>query len=149
MEHLELGKVFKVNVNDKTVYLKVEPEISEYSCEECYFKLNNNNCFEKTISCHKRDRQDNINIIYKQINPIQDIFVIFGQRKDGFVKQCGAYPNEEDAKKKVEELNKHYIDVAHHYEKIQYYPYGIVNDIKEVKINQLIISLRGSKYNQL
>ena len=35
----------------------------------------------------------------------------------------------------IEELNKHYIDVAHHYEKVQYYPYGIITDIKEVKID--------------
>lgn len=133
MEYLELGEVFKINIDNKMIYLKVEPDNSEYLCEECYFELNSG-CIEGTIICHMIDRKDSINVIYKQVNPIQDIFVIFGQRIDGFVKQCGAYPNEEDAKKKVEELNRYYIDFAHHYEKIQYYPYGIINDIKEVKL---------------
>ena len=134
MEHLELGEVFKINVNDKTVYLKVEPNDSREYCGNCYFNQKGNNC-PKEANCNCLDRNDDIDIIYKQINPIQDIFVIFGQRRDGFVKQYGAYPNEEDAKKKVEELNKYHFDFAHHYEKIQYYPYGSINDIKEVKIN--------------
>ena len=133
MEYLELGEVFKINVNDKTVYLKVEIDNSEYLCEECYFELNGG-CIEGKLSCHMIDRKDCINVIYKEVNPIQDIFVIFGQRKDGFVKQCGAYPIEENAKKKVEELNRYHIDFDYHYEKIQYYPYGIINDIKEVKL---------------
>ena len=135
MEYLELGEVFKINVNDKTIYLKVEPDNSEYICEECYFELNGG-CIELgKVLCSRNNRKDNTNVIYKQVNPIQDIFVIFGQKRDGFVKQCGAYPTEEDAKKKVEELNRYYFDFAHHYEKIQYYPYGIINDIKEMKIN--------------
>lgn len=134
MEHLELGEVFKINVNDKTVYLKVEPDGSRTGCENCYFYENGNYC-NKTTNCTDIDRDDDTNIIYKQINPIQDIFIILGEKQRNVIKQCGAYPNEEDAKKKVEELNKHYIDVAHHYEKVQYYPYGIITDIKEVKIN--------------
>ena len=133
MKHLELGEVFKVNINNNTVYLKVEPDTSIMLCENCYFHTNPQYC-DKFI-CSQIDREDDINVIFKQINPIEDIFVIFGQRRDGFVKQCGAYPTEEDAKKKVEELNRYYFDFAHHYEKIQYYPYGIINDIKEVKIN--------------
>lgn len=133
MKHLELGEVFKVNINNNTVYLKVEPDTSIMLCENCYFHTNPQYC-DKFI-CNQIDREDDINVIFKQINPIEDIFVIFGQRRDGFVKQCGAYPTEEDAKKKVEELNRYYFDFAHHYEKIQYYPYGIINDIKEVKIN--------------
>lgn len=133
MEYIELGEVFKVNVNDKTVYLKVEIDNSEYTCEGCYFELNGG-CIEEKVSCQMLDREDNINVIFKEVNPIQDIFVIFGERRDGFVKECGAYPTEEDAKKKVEELNKYYSDFAHHYEKIQYYPYGDINDIKEVKL---------------
>ena len=134
MEYLKLGEVFKINVEDKTVYLKVEPDGSEGYCESCYFNKHLIDCIPDS-NCNQIDRDDNINIIYKQVNPIQDIFVIFGQRIDGFVKQCGAYPNEEDAKKKVEELNRYYFDFAHYYEKIQYYPYGITIDIKEVKIN--------------
>lgn len=134
MEYLKLGEVFKINVNDNTVYLKVEPDGSVSGCENCYFYQNSGPC-GKITNCSYFDRNDNTNVIYKQINPIQDIFVIFGQRRDGFVKQCGAYPTEEDAKKKVEELNRYYFDFAHHYEKIQYYPYGIINDIKEVKID--------------
>lgn len=134
MEYLELGEVFKININDNTVYLKVEPDGSAKGCENCYFYENDNSC-GKQANCSYFDRDDNTNIIYKQINPIQDIYVVFGQKRDGTVKQCGAYPNEEDAKKKVEELNKYYFDYAHYYRTIQYYPYGIINDIKEVKIN--------------
>lgn len=134
MEYLKLGEVFKINVNDKTVYLKVEPDGSQTGCDNCYFYENGNTC-GKTTSCSYFDRNDNTNVIYKQINPIQNIYVVFGQKRDGTVKQCGAYPNEEDAKKTVEELNRYYFDYAHYYEKFQYYPYGIITDIKEVKIN--------------
>lgn len=134
MKYLEIGEVFKINVNDKTVYLKVEPDGSQYYCTNCYFDTKGINCIPNS-NCNNIEREDNFNVIYKQINPIQDIFVILGEKQRNVIKQCGAYPNEEDAKKKVEELNKHYIDVAHHYEKIQYYPYGIITDIKEVKID--------------
>ena len=133
MEYLKLGEVFKINVEDKTVYLKVEPDGSVSGCENCYFYQNSGPC-GKITNCSYFDRDDNTNIIYKQINPIQDIFVIFGIKIDGGTKQYGAYPNEEDAKKKVEELNKHNINFAHFYEKIQYYPYGIITDIKEIKL---------------
>lgn len=133
MEYLELGEIFKINIDNKVVYLKTEIDTSIILCENCYFNKNPQYCGK--FECSQIDRNDDINVIYKQVNPIQDIFIIFGQRIDGFVKQCGAYPNEEDAKKKVEELNKYHFDFAHHYEKIQYYPYGIINDIKEVKIN--------------
>lgn len=81
------------------------------------------------------DREDNTNIIYKQINPIQDIFVILDEKQRNIVNQCEAYPTEEDAKKKVKELNIYSIDFNYYYEKIQYYPYGIITDIKEVKID--------------
>lgn len=134
MEYLELGEIFKINVNDETVYLKVEPDGSQDGCYNCYF-YQNGEPYGKTTNCSYIDRDDNINIIYKQVNPIQDIFIILGEKQRNVIKQCGVYPTEEDAKKKVEELNKHYIDVAHHYEKVQYYPYGIVTDIKEVKID--------------
>ena len=134
MEYLELGEVFKINVNDKIVYLKVEPDGSIYGCDNCYFYENGNPC-NKPNDCSHLDRNDNTNIIYKEINPIQDIYVVFGIEIDGATKQFGAYPNEKDARKKVEELDKYYSDFTHYYEKIQYYPYGIINDIKEVKIN--------------
>lgn len=134
MKYLELGEVFKVNVDNKMIYLKVEPDGSQGYCTDCYFNKRGVNCVAHS-NCSYIDREDNINVIYKEINPIQDIFVIFGERRDGFVKECGAYPTEENAKKKVEELNIYHIDIAYHYEKIQYYPYGIINDIKEVKIN--------------
>ena len=133
MEYLELGEVFKINVNDKTVYLKVEIDNSEYLCEECYFELNGG-CIEGKLSCHMIDRKDCINVIYKEVNPIQDVFIIFGEEQFEIVKECGIYPTEEDAKKKVEELNRNDINVTHYYKKIQYYPYGIINDIKEVKL---------------
>lgn len=133
MEYLKLGEIFKINIDNKMIYLKVEPDNSEYLCEECYFELNGG-CIEGKLSCHMLDRKDCINIIYKEVNPIQNIFIILGEKQRNVIKQCGAYPTEEDAKKKVEELNKHYIDVAHHYEKIQYYPYGIITDIKEIKL---------------
>lgn len=134
MEYLELGEVFKININDKTVYLKVKPDNSEYLCGGCYFKLNGG-CVEEKILCSKIDRKDNNNVIYKEINPIQDIYVIFGIKIDGYTEQFGAYQNEKDARKKVEELNGCNIDFDYYYEKIQYYPYGIITDIKEVKIN--------------
>ena len=133
MKYLELGEVFKINIDNKMIYLKTEMDTSITPCKNCYFNTNLH-CCDKFV-CSQIDREDDINVIYKQVNPIQDIFVIFGQRRDGFVKQCGAYPTEENAKKKVEELNRYYFDFAHHYEKIQYYPYGIINSIKEVKIN--------------
>lgn len=132
MKNLELGEVFKINVNNKAVYLKSEINNSQTDCDNCYFYENNISC-NKVINCSHFITD--INIIYKQINPIQDIFVVFGQKRDGTVKQCGAYPNEEDAKKKVEELNRYYFDYAHYYRPIQYYPYGIITNIKEVKID--------------
>ena len=133
MEYLELGEVFKINVDNKMIYLKVEPDGSQ-DCINCYFDKKGN-CTMKISNCSNIDREDNFHVIYKQINPIQDIYVVFGQKRDGTVKQCGAYPNEEDAKKKVEELNRYYFDYAHYYRTIQYYPYGIITDIKEVKID--------------
>ena len=133
MKYLELGEVFKINIDNKMIYLKVEPDNSEYLCEECYFELNGG-CIEGTIICHMIDRKDSINVIYKQVNPIQDIFVIFGIKIVGGTKQVGAYPTEKDARKIVAELNRYYSDFTHYYEKIQYYPYGIINDIKEIKL---------------
>ena len=134
MEYLKLGEVFKINVNDKTVYLKVEPNDSREYCGNCYFNQKGNNC-PKEANCNCLDRNDDIDIIYKQINPIQDIFVVFGIKIDGGTKQIGAYPTEKDARKIVAELNRYYSNFTHYYEKIQYYPYSIISDIKEVKIN--------------
>ena len=134
MEYLKLGEVFKINVEDKTVYLKVEPDGSEGYCEGCYFNKHLIDCIPDS-NCNQIDRDDNINVIYKQVNPIQDIFVVFGIKIVGGTKQVGAYPTEKDARKIVAELNRHYSDFTHYYEKIQYYPYGIITDIKEVKIN--------------
>ena len=37
MEYLELGEIFKVNVDNKIVYLKVEPDGSQDGCDNCYF----------------------------------------------------------------------------------------------------------------
>ena len=134
MEYLELGEVFKINVDNKAVYLKVEIDNSEYLCEECYFELNGG-CIEGKLSCHMLDRKDNINIIYKEINPIQIVYIVFGEKLNKTIKRIGIYPTEEDAKKKVEELNRNYFNFVHYYEAEEYYPYGIINDIKEVKIN--------------
>ena len=134
MEYIKLGEVFKINIDNKMIYLKVELESLTERCDNCYFDENIKPC-NKTTNCISIHRQDNNDIIYKQVNPIQDIFVVFGIKIDGGTKQYGAYPNEEDAKKKVEELNKHNINFAHFYEKVQYYPYGIITDIKEVKID--------------
>lgn len=134
MEYLELGEVFKINIDNKMIYLKVEPDNSEYLCGECYFKLNGG-CIEEKLLCSKIDRKDNNNVIYKEINPIQDIYVVLGIKIDGYTKQFVAYSTEEDARKKVEELNKYSIDFDYYYEKIQYYPYGIITDIKEMKID--------------
>ena len=134
MEYLEIGKVFKININNKMIYLKVESDGSAKYCDGCYFNQKGNNCPKKS-NCSNIDRNDDTNVIYKEVNPIKNIYVVFGQKRDGFVKQCGAYPNEKDAKKKVEELNRNYFDYAHYYRTIQYYPYGIINDIKEVKID--------------
>ena len=134
MEYLELGDVFKINVNNKTVYLKVEIDNSEILCENCYFNQKGIKCPEKS-NCEKIERNDNNNVIYRQIKPTQDIFVICGIRMDKFVKQHSAYRNEEDAKKKVEELNRCDFDFNYYYKKIQCHIYGIVDDIKEVKIN--------------
>lgn len=134
MEYLELGKVFKVNVDDKTVYLKVEPDGSQGYCTDCYFNKKGVNCVAHS-NCSYIDREDDTNVMYKEINPIQDIFVVFGIKIDGGTKQVDAYPNEKDARKIVAELNRYYSDFTHYYEKIQYYPYGIITDIKEVTIN--------------
>lgn len=133
MEYLELGEVFKINVDDKTVYLKVEIDTSEMLCEDCYFNQKGIKCPEET-NCEKIERDDNNNVIYKQINPIEDIFIVCGVRMDGFIKHYGAYQDEEDAKKKVEELNRYDFNFDYYYKKIKYYPYGIIDDIKEVKL---------------
>lgn len=132
MEYLELGEVFKINVDDKTVYLKVEIDGSQDGCDNCYFYNNNRTCSQP--ACSHLERDDNTNVIYKQINPIEDIFIICGIRMDKFVKQHSAYKNEEDAKKKVEELNRCDFNFDYYYKKIKYYPYGIIDDIKEVKL---------------
>lgn len=133
MEYLKLGEIFKINVDDKTVYLKVEPDGSQDYCTDCYFNKKGVNCVAHS-NCSYIDREDDINVMYKEINPIQDIFVVFGIKIDGGTKQVGAYPNEKDARKIVAELNRYYSDFTHYYEKIQYYPYGIITDIKEVKL---------------
>lgn len=134
MKYLELGEVFKININNKMIYLKVEPDNSKYICEECYFELIGG-CIEGKVSCHMFDRKDNTNVIYKQINPIQIVYIVFVERLDKSIKRIGIYPTEEDAKKKVKELNRDYFNFVHYYEAEEYYPYGIINDIKEVKIN--------------
>lgn len=134
MEHLELGEVFKINVEDKTVYLKVEPEGLTDGCNNCYFDENNKPC-NKATNCVSINRKDNTSIIYKQINPIQIVYIVFVERLDKSIRRIGIYPTEEDAKKKVEELNRDYFNFVHYYEAEEYYPYGIISDIKEVKIN--------------
>lgn len=134
MKYTELGEIFKVNVDNKTVYLKVEQDTSGYLCEDCYFE-SNGNCVEKILSCHKLNRQDNVNVVFKQINTMQIVYIVFIERLDKSIGRIGIYPTEEDAKKKVEELNKHHFGFAHYYyEAEEYYPYGIINDIKEIKL---------------
>lgn len=133
MEYLELGEVFKVNVNNNTVYLKVEIDASIMFCENCYFSKNTQYCYK--FACNEIDREDDINIIFKQTNPIQTVYIVFIERLDKSIKRIGIYPTEEDAKKKVEELNRDYFNFVHYYEAEEYYPYGIITDIKEVKIN--------------
>lgn len=134
MEYLELGEVFKINIDNKMIYLKVEPDGSEYLCEECYFKLNGG-CIEEKVACQMLDRKDSTNVIYKQVHPTQIVYIVFVERHDKSIKRVGIYPTEEDAKKKVEELNRDYFNFVHYYEAEEYYPYGIITDIKEVKIN--------------
>lgn len=134
MKYLKLGEIFKINVNDNTVYLKVEPDGSQSGCDNCYFYENNNPC-NKTTNCSYLDRDDDTNVIYKQINPIQIVYIVFVERLDKSIKRIGIYPTEEDAKKKVKELNRDYFNFVHYYEAEEYYPYGIITDIKEVKID--------------
>ena len=134
MKYLELGEVFKINIDNKMIYLKVEPNSSAKYCNDCYFNQNGR-CYNKTINCSFIDRNDNTSIIFKQINPIQIVYIVFVERLDKSIKRIGIYPTEEDAKKKVEELNRDYFNFVHYYEAEEYYPYGIINDIKEVKIN--------------
>lgn len=135
MEYLELGEVFKINIDNKMIYLKVEADNSEYICEECYFELNGG-CIELgKVLCSRNNRKDNTNVIYKQVNTIQIVFIVFIERLDKSIGRIGIYPTEENAKKKVEELNKHHFGFAHYYyEAEEYYPYGIINDIKEIKL---------------
>lgn len=133
MKYLELGEVFKINVDNKIIYLKTEIDTSITPCKNCYFNTNPQYC-DKFV-CSQIDREDDINIIFKQINPIQIVYIVFAERFDKFIKRIGIYPTEEDAKKTVEELNIYYRDFTHYYEAGEYYPYGIINDIKEVKIN--------------
>lgn len=134
MEYLELGEIFKININNETVYLKVEPDGSKSGCDNCYLYQNNNSCGE-TTNCSYFDRNDDVSIIYKQVNPIQIVYIVFVERLDKSIKRIGIYPTEEDARKKVEELDKCYPNFKHYYESEEYYPYGIITDIKEVKIN--------------
>lgn len=132
MEYLELGEIFKVNVNDKTVYLKVESDGSKQYCNGCYFNKKDVNCVAH--NCSYIDRKDDINIIYKEINPTQIVYIVFVERFDKSIKRIGIYPTEEDAKKKVEKLDRDYPNFRHYYEAEEYYPYGIITDIKEVKL---------------
>lgn len=134
MEYLKLGEVFKINVNNKMIYLKIEPNNSIGACDNCYFYENGKPC-NKATNCDFIDKKYNTNIIFKQVNPIEIVYIVFSERFDKFIKRIGIYPTEEDAKKTVEELNRYYRDFAHYYEAIEYFPYGIITDIKEVKIN--------------
>lgn len=133
MKYLDLGEVFKINVDNKMIYLKTEIDTSITPCKNCYFNTNPQYC-DKFV-CSLIDREDDINVIFKQINPIQIVYIVFAERFDKFIKRIGIYPTEEDAKKEVEELNIYYRDFAHYYEAEEYYPYGIINSIKEVKMN--------------
>lgn len=134
MEYLELGEIFKININNKMIYLKVEADNSEYLCEKCYFELKGG-CIEEKVACQMLDRKDNVNVVFKQINTMQIVYIVFIERLDKSIGRIGIYPTEEDAKKKVEELNKHHFGFAHYYyEAEEYYPYGIINDIKEIKL---------------
>ena len=133
MKYLELGEVFKINVDHKIIYLKTEIDTSITPCKNCYFNTNPQYC-DKFV-CSQIDREDDINVIFKQINPIQIVYIVFAERLDKFTKRVCIYPTEEDAKKEVEELNKLYPGFNHYYKFIEYYPYGIINSIKEVKIN--------------
>ena len=134
MEYLELGEVFKINVDNKMIYLKVEQDGSMSGCDNCYFYEHGNTCHKPT-NCSYNDRNDDTNVIYKQINPIQIVYIVFVERLDKSIKRIGIYPTEEDAKKKVKELNRDYFNFVHYYEAEEYYPYGIINDIKEIKID--------------
>lgn len=134
MKYLELGEVFKINVDNKMIYLKVESDGSHNGCDNCYFDKNDTLC-SKIADCDYIDRDDDTNIIYKQINPIQIVYIVFVERLDKSIKRIGIYPTEEDAKKKVKELNRDYFNFVHYYEAEEYYPYGNITDIKEVKIN--------------
>lgn len=133
MEYLELGELFKININDETVYLKVEPYSLPNDCENCYFYNDNKHC-GKIFSCIGFDRTDDTNVIYKQVNPIQVVYIVFVERLDKSIKRIGIYPTEEDAKKEVEKLDKCYPNFKHYYESEEYFPYGIISDIKEIKL---------------
>lgn len=126
--------MFKINVNDKTVYLKVEQDGSQGYCTDCYFNKKSIYC-EANSNCNYIYRDDDTNIIYKEVNPIQIVYIVFVERLDKSIKRIGIYPTEEDAKKKVEELNRDYFNFVHYYEAEDYYPYGIITDIKEVKLD--------------
>lgn len=133
MEYLELGEIFKINVNNEMIYLKVEPDGSQ-DCTNCYFNKKSNNCTLTNSNCSSIDREDNFHVIYKQINPIQIVYIVFVERLDKTIRRIGIYPTEEDAKKKVKELNKLYFDFNHYYEAEEYYPYGIITNIKEIEL---------------
>ena len=135
MKYTELGEIFKINVDNKTVYLKTEMDTSEILCKDCYFHINPQYC-DKFV-CSKIAREDDINVIFKQIDVIRKIYVIIGTNtitSDRIKWSVCAYPIKEDAKKKIEELTKLYFQNAYHIEEIDYAPYGIINDIKEIKL---------------
>lgn len=134
MEYLELGELFKINLNDEIVYLKVESYGFQSDCNDCYFGKPGHTC-PIEANCHYFNRKNDRDIIYKEINPIQIVYIVFVERLDKSIKRIGIYPTEEDAKKEVEKLDKCYPNFKHYYESEEYFPYGIITDIKEVKIN--------------
>lgn len=134
MKHTELGEIFKINIDNKIIYLKVEQDTSEYLCENCYFQ-SNGSCIEEIIPCNKLNRKDNVNVVFKQINVIEKIYVIIGTdntSNDKIKWTVCAYSTKEDAEKKIEKLTKLYSQNTYHIEEIDYKPYGIIDDIKEI-----------------
>lgn len=135
MKYLELGEIFKIDIDNKMIYLKTEIDASIILCENCYFHINPQYC-DKFV-CSQIDREDDINVIFKQIKVIEKLFVVIGENNitdDKTKWTVCAYPTKEDAKKRVEELTKTYFTNAYHIEEINYCPYGLIENIQEIKL---------------
>jgi hypothetical protein len=65
IEYHKIGSVFKCNIGSKEIELEVVDTAKSYSCNGCVFN-NESYCCRDTY-CVDADREDNVNVIYKEV----------------------------------------------------------------------------------